>query len=169
MRLQPATFEEVEHDQAATSQAALVVAAVGVANGIAWIATNGIVGLITAPIVQLIGWAIASFVLLVVGTKLFPGKNTEADMGQMLRTLGFAQSAGLFGVLAIVPILGWLVLFLVWIWMIVATVVAVRQALDYDDTLKAVVVCVVAWVIMFVVQMVAVMLGIGGAMARQML
>jgi hypothetical protein len=101
MRLQPATFEEVEHDQAATSQAA-----VGVANGIAWIATNGIVGLITAPIVQLIGWAIASFVLLVVGTKLFPGKNTEADMGQMLRTLGFAQSAGLFGVLAIVPILG---------------------------------------------------------------
>jgi hypothetical protein len=161
MRLQASTFEEVEHDATATTQAAIVVAAVGLANGLAWVWYGGISGILTNPIIQLLGWAISSFVLLIVGTKLFPGKNTDADMGQMLRTLGFSQSAGLFGVLGIVPVVGWLVVPVVWIWMIVASVVAVRQALDYDDTIKAVIVCLVAWVIMFIVTMVAGLMGIG--------
>jgi hypothetical protein len=101
--------------------------------------------------------------VLIVGTKLFPGKNTQADMGQMLRTMGFAQSAGLFNVLGIIPFLGWLIRLVVGIWVLVAMVIAVRQALDYEDTLKAVIVCVVAWVIMFVVTFMASILGIGAA------
>lgn len=160
MRLQATTFEEVEHDTAATSQAALVVAAAGLASGLAFVYYNP-VGLVTAPIIQLIGWAISSFVVLIVGTKLFPGKNTEADMGQMLRALGFAQAPGLFSVLGIIPILGWLIVMAVWVWVLVATVIAVRQALDYDDTMKAVVVCVVAWLIQIFVSLLAAAMGIG--------
>jgi hypothetical protein len=92
-----------------------------------------------------------------------PGKNTEADLGQMLRTLGFAQAAGLFGILAIIPFLGWLVALVVGLWILVAMVIAVRQALDYDDTLKAVLACIVAWVIMFVVTLIAGFFGVGAA------
>ena len=79
-----------------------------------------------------------------------PGKNTEADYQQVLRVIGFAQAPGLFDVLGIIPILGWLVRSWSVVWTLVALVIAVRQALDYDDTLKAVIVCVIAWVVMFV-------------------
>jgi hypothetical protein len=163
MRLQPATFEEVEHDQSATSQAATVVVAVAVAGIIGSIFYMTLAGAILAIVSQLVGWLIGSFVVLLVGTKLFPGKNTQADLGQMLRTMGFAQSAGLFNVLGIVPFFGWLIRFAVAIWMLVAMVIAVRQALDYDDTMKAVIVCLVAWVIMFLVTFMAGLFGLGAA------
>ena len=163
IRLQASTFEEVEHDRAATLQAAMVVVAVALAGSVVWFVYGGIIGLVRAVAFALIGWVIGAAVLLVVGTKLLPGKNTEADMGQMLRTLGFAQSAGLFGILGIIPFLGFLIQFVVWIWILVAMVIAVRQALDYDDTMKAVVVCLVAWALMFVVTLVANMFGLGAA------
>ncbi len=44
-------------------------------------------------------------------------------------------------------------------------VIAVRQALDYDDTLKAVIVCVVAWVLMVAVVIVGALFGLGAAIA----
>lgn len=165
MRLQASTFEEVEHDATATSQAAMVVAAVGLASAIASIRWIGVGTLVFTVVMQLIGWLIASAVVLLVGTKIFPGRNTQADLGQMLRTMGFAQSVGLFNVLGIIPFLGWLIRFVVWLWMLVAMVIAVRQALDYEDTMKAVVVCVVAWIIMFVVTIMASILGVGAGMA----
>jgi hypothetical protein len=98
-----------------------------------------------------------------VGTRLLPGKNTEADFGQMARTIGFAQAPYLLGILGIIPILGYLVRLVLGIWVLVAMVIAVRQALDYDDTFRAVIVCVIAWVIMFVMTMIVAMLGVGTA------
>lgn len=163
MRLQATTFEEVEHDATATSQAAMIVAAVGVAGAIASIRYMGVIGLISMVVFQLIGWVVGSFVVLIVGTKIFPGKNTQADLGQMLRTMGFAQSVGLFNVLGIIPFIGWLIRLVVAIWALVAMVIAVRQALDYEDTMKAVIVCVVAWVIMFMVTFIAGVMGVGAA------
>ena len=53
---------------------------------------------------------------------------------------------------------------MVWVWTLVALVIGVRQALDYDDTLKAVIVCVIAWVVMLVVMMMVAVLGVGAAM-----
>ena len=163
MRLQASTFEEVEHDTTATAQAAMVVAAVGVANGLAALLYGSVTGFVLAVVVQLVGWVIGSALLLLVGTRLFPGKNTEADLGQVLRTVGFAESAGLLGVFGVVPYLGWVFTGVAMVWILIAMVIAVRQALDYDDTTKAVVVCVVAWLIMLVIQVAAAFVGIGAA------
>ena len=163
MRLQTTTFEEVEHDASATSQAAILVVAGAISGALASIAWIGITGALMSVVLALIGWVIGSFVILIVGTKLFPGKNTEADMGQMLRTVGFANAPSLFGVLAIVPFLGVLIKIVLLIWGLVAMVIGVRQALDYDDTLKAVIVCVVAWVIMILVVAIGGMFGLGAA------
>jgi hypothetical protein len=164
IQIQPATFEEVEHDATATMQAAAVVAMASLARGIAAFRFAGVTGIVTMVILGLIGWVIGSLVLYIVGTRLLPGKNTQADFGQMLRTAGFAQAAGILGVVGIIPFLGFLTSIVVGIWILIALVVAVRQALDYEDTMKAVVVCIVAWVIMFVVTALAGVLGIGGAM-----
>ena len=166
LRLQAATFEDVEHDPTAVSQAAIVVLAVGVAGVIGSMAYGLHAGsAIVVILFGLIGWAVSSAVVWLVGTRLLPGKNTEADYGQLLRVVGFAQAPGLFTVLGIIPILGWLVRIVIWVWTLVALVIAVRQALDYDDTVKAVIVCVIAWVIMLVAWAMVGILGFGAAMA----
>jgi hypothetical protein len=161
IQMKAATFEEVEHDRTATVQAALVVAAAHLAQGVGAYRYGSMTGVLVAVVVGLLGWVIGAAVLLVVGTKLFPDKNTEADMGQMLRTAGFAQAAGLFGVLAIVPAIGWVVYLICSVWILIAMVIAVRQALDYDSTTRAIVVCIVAWLIMLAIQVLAAFFGVG--------
>jgi Yip1 domain len=165
LRLQVSTFEEVEHDATATSQAAIVVlvaaisGAIGASRGVYF----GAVAIVMSVVFSLIGWAVGAAVIWLVGTRVFPGKNTEADYGQLLRCVGFAQAPGLFGILGIIPILGLLIRVVLGIWSLIAGVIAVRQALDYDDTLKAVIVVVVAWVIMFLITMLVGVLGLGAA------
>lgn len=163
LQLKPATFEEVEHDTTATSQAAMIVLAATVSRGLVSFQYTGATWFVASIVMALVAWAIASWVVLIIGTKVMPGKNTQADLGQMLRVMGFANAPGLFGILTIIPILGWLIAFALAVWGIVASVIGVRQALDYDDTIKAVIVCVIAWVVMIVVMSIVSLFGLGAA------
>jgi hypothetical protein len=161
LQLHATTFEDVEHDPTATTQAAIVVGAAAISGALASLRYGGaaLVGIVMAAILALIGWAIGSFVLWIVGTRMLPGRDTEADYGQLLRTIGFAQAPGLFGIVAIIPIVGWFVRVAIVVWSFVAGVIAIRQALDYEDTLRAVVVCVIAWAIMIVATLLAGLIG----------
>jgi hypothetical protein len=165
IRLHASTFEEIEHDATATSQAAVVVVVVSAARGLASLSTLGVTGLVSTVVLGLLGWVIGSAALLVVGTKFLPGKSTEADMGQMLRTLGFAQAAGVASVFGTLPVLGLFVSLVANVWILVAMVIAVRQALDYADTLKAVITCVVAWGLMVAVIVLGGLFGLGAGIA----
>ena len=90
----------------------------------------------------------------IIGTRMLPEPQTRADIGEMMRTLGFAQSPGLLRIFGSIPGVGALVLVIVSIWMLVAMVIAVRQALDYTSTWRAVGVCVVGWVLSNVIAVV---------------
>lgn len=68
----------------------------------------------------------------------------------MARVLGFAQSPGLLRILGVVPLVGSLVYLITGIWTFVAVVVAVRPALDYTSTLRAVGVCILRWIVQVV-------------------
>lgn len=146
--LRSATYEDVEHDSSATVQAAVVVVIASFTTSVAWYfgAASGWF-IVHGALRALVAWLAGSAVLWFIGTRLLPGRNTEADLGQLLRTLGFAQTPGLFGVLAAVPVVGLFVPFLVAIWVIAATFVGVRQALDYDDTFRAILVCLLGWIV----------------------
>lgn len=163
MQLKAATFEDVEHDRTATAQAAAVVVLAQLAQGLGALRFGSATNVVLAVVAGTIGWVIGAGVVLVVGTRLFPAKTTEADMGQMLRTLGFAEAAGLFGVLGLVPAFGWIVYAVCSVWILIAMVIAVRQALDYESTTRAIVVCIVAWIVMLAIQLVASFLGVGTA------
>ncbi len=147
--LNAATYEEVEADRTATGQAAMVVGIVAVATAIGAIG-DGASGIIAGLLSAFLGWIVWSAITYFVGTKLFGG---TADMGEMLRTIGFAQSPGVLNILGIIPILGGLVRFAVLIWILVAAVVAIRQALDFD-TGKAVGTALVGAVAYFAIMMV---------------
>ena len=131
------TFEEVEADSSATKQAMLVVAIVAVATGIGLLGTGGLPGLIFGIIVGVAGWAIWAWITFFIGTKLLRTTATDADWGQLARTLGFAQSPGVFKVLGFIPVVGLIVFGLDAIWQLVAMIIAIRQALDYTSTWRA--------------------------------
>lgn len=151
-RLQVATYEEVEHDDSGTGQAAIVVVLSSIAAGIGALGAGGGLGfLLLAAVAALVGWLIWAAIIWLIGTKLLPQQQTEADIGQLLRTMGFAASPGLLRIFEIIPVIGGLIGLIIAIWMLVTMVVAVRQALDYDNTWRAVGVCVVGWVIQLVI------------------
>ncbi len=140
-------YEEVEADTGAMRQAMGVVVLSSVAAGIGSIATGGLGGILMGTIAALIGWYIWAFLTYYIGTKFLPEPQTRADLGELLRTIGFSSSPGLIRVLGIIPGLGGVVFIVASIWMLVAMVIAVRQALDYESTLRAVGVVVIGWII----------------------
>ena len=148
-KLDPATYEDVEADATATSQAMLVVVLASLAGGVSAIRATGVAGLAMAALASLLGWFLWAFITFVVGTRVLPGAKTEADLGQLLRTVGFSAAPGLIRVFDVVPVPYGLVSLLASLWMLAAMIVAVRQALDYESTGRAVVVCVIGFVLNF--------------------
>ncbi|MDP6101758.1 MAG: hypothetical protein QF579_00390 [Dehalococcoidia bacterium] len=137
-RLDIHIFEEVEADTSATRQALLVVLLVALATGIASMGTFGLLGLIIGAVVAVAGWAIWAWIVYFIGTKILPEQETHADWGQLARSLGFAQSPGVLRVFGVVPGVVDILFLIVSIWMLVSMVIAVRQALDYTSTLRAI-------------------------------
>lgn len=134
------TYEEVEADSTATGQAAGVVAIVAVAQAIGASFHGGpriVAGLLSA----LLGWLVWAGVTYLIGDKLLKG---TATWGELLRTLGFAQTPGVLFALGFVPVLGDLVRLAAAVWMLIAGVIALRQALDFS-TGKAILTAVLGW------------------------
>jgi hypothetical protein len=146
-------YEEVEADKSAMTQAMTVVVLSSVAAGIGSIGmgAGGPGSFLVGIIASLGGWYLWAYVTFFIGTKVLPEPQTESNPGELLRTLGFASSPGFIRVLGIIPGLGALVFAIASIWMLMAMVIAVRQALDYKSTLRAVGVCAIGWVIQMVI------------------
>lgn len=143
------TFEEVEADETATLQAAAVVAMVAVAGAVGSVG-NGGVSIVLAPFFQIVGWLIWAGVTYFIGSTLFKG---TATWGELLRTLGFAQSPGLLYFFAFIPLLGGLLKLVVGIWTLVAGIIAIRQALDFS-TGKAVLTAIIGWLALIIPSMI---------------
>lgn len=140
-------YEEVEADKNTMPQAMGVVVLSSVAAGIASFSVAGVSGILMGTVTALIGWYVWAFITYIIGTKLLPEPQTSADHGELLRTIGFSSSPGVIRILGIIPGLYWLVSIVASVWMLVAMIIAVRQALDYNSTLRAVGVCLIGWVI----------------------
>ncbi len=140
-------YEEVENDESATGQAVTVVVLASLAAGIGAVGSVGWGGILLGTIFALVGWFVWAYLTYLIGSKFLPEPQTQANLGQLLRTIGFSSSPGVIRVLGIVPGLSQLVFVVASIWMLVAMIIAVRQALDYHSTWRAVGVCAIGWVI----------------------
>jgi len=147
-------YEEVEADKGAMSQAMGVVVLSSVAAGIGSIGSIGAKGVIVGAITALVAWYVWAYITYFIGVKILPEPQTKADHGELLRTIGFSSSPGLLRILAIIPGIGGIIFMITSVWMLVAMVIAVRQALDYQSTLRAVGVCVIGWVIQAIILMI---------------
>ncbi len=146
-RLDVALYEEVEADKSALGQAMGIVVLSSVAAGIGSTSKAGLFGMLIGVVVALVGWYIWAYLTYFIGTRLLPEPQTKADHGELLRTVGFSSSPGLIRVLGVIPVMRSIVFPIAAIWMLVAMIIAVRQALDYSSTLRAIGVCVIGWIV----------------------
>jgi hypothetical protein len=146
-KLEVGLYEEVEADKGAFGQAMGVVVLSSIAAGIGNIGHGGTVSILGGVISALIGWFIWAYLTYLIGTKLLPESQTQSGFSELLRTIGFASAPGLLRVLGFIPVVGWLITVAAGVWMLLAMVVAVRQALDYQSTARAVGVCLIGWVV----------------------
>ncbi len=151
LRLDAATFEEIEADRTANGQALVVVVVASLAAGLGAGLSVGLDGLLRGTLAALVGWVMWAGVTYVIGTKLLPEPQTRSDMGELLRVIGFSYAPNVFAFLAFIPFLGGLVRVVVACWLLAATVVAVRQALDFHSTGRAIAVVLIGWVFFVII------------------
>jgi hypothetical protein len=153
--LDVAVYEDVEKDTSLTQEALIVVIIVSVASGIGAFLAGlvggspgaAVVGLFFGVIMGVLGYYIWAYLTYWIGTSVFNG---TADVGELLRTLGYASGPRVLGILAFIPCLGGLAGLIGGIWALVTGVVAVRQALDFD-TSKAVLTVIIGWIVVLVI------------------
>ncbi|MBI5664266.1 MAG: YIP1 family protein [Nitrospirae bacterium] len=164
-RLDVTLYEEVEADKGSLNQALAVVILSSAAAGMANIGRAGAVGIIIGIVIALVGWFAWAFLTYVIGTKLLPEQQTSSNPGELLRTVGFSSAPGLVRVLGIIPGLSKPAFFIAAIWMLIAMIIAVRQALDYKSTWRAIGVCVIGWIVQLMITILMLAL-FGGTAAK---
>lgn len=161
--LDPVTFEDVEADRGAGGQAAAVVLLACIAGGVAAVGSSSMT-LVTFAIgmaATLGAWMVWALLITAIGTRLVPEPQTSSRPAELMRTMGFAAAPGVFLAFGAMRSAAPFAFALASIWMVAATVLAVKQALDYRSLGRAVVVCVVAWLVTF-----GIIAGAGLLMAR---
>jgi hypothetical protein len=143
--LQSETYEEVEADAGAGRQALVVVLLSSAAVGVGGVANSGVAGILVQIACAVVGWWTWAYATYFIGARLLPTPETSADPGQLLRTMGFAGAPGIVRIAMVVPGIAFPVWIVGTLWELLAMVVAVRQALDYRSTLRAIVVAAIGF------------------------
>jgi hypothetical protein len=157
-------FKEIEDDPNATTEAAIivVVAAFLSAIGSAFGAARPVVSFFSTLLSSVVGWVVWSYVSHYVGQAMFKGKGTPM---QMLRVVGYANAPQLLGILNIIPCIGWIGGLAGAILSLIASIMAIREALDLE-TGQAIIVALVGWVALAIVGLVfGVIFGVSAGIA----
>ena len=139
------TYEEIEADHSSIRQAWLLVLSASLLAGLGtWIriemghplpetAPPLAVHLLLIVLEPLAIWLVSSVFTYMVGATFLRGPETETDYAEVLRTTGFAFAPGLLLFFVWLPPaeVGLAVWTIARLWVLVAAIVAVRQALDF--------------------------------------
>jgi len=153
VKLDGQLYKAVAADQGATPQSLWVVAIYGMASGFGFFGKTGAAAINMVMLTTLFGWYVWAFFTYYLGTKIFREPQTNADRKAVFRAMGFAASTGWIRALGVVPGIAWIAILVSTVWMLIASVVAVKQALNYTSILRAVGVCIFCWCISVIVQM----------------
>jgi hypothetical protein len=147
LALDPVTYEEVEADQSATGQALLVVvlSSIGAGIGARGLGSGSLPSMVLICAVSLLAWAAWALLTYQIGVRIIPESRTRSDVTELMRTIGFSAAPGMLRIFGIVPGAAVPAFAITAIWMLCTMIVAVRQALDYESTARAIAVCVLGW------------------------
>ena len=147
LALDPVTYEEVEADASATGQAFLVVvlSSIGAGIGAYGLGNGSARTMVFISALSLIAWMAWALLTYQIGVKLMPEAATSSSVGELMRTIGFAAAPGMLRIFGVVPGAAIPAFAITAIWMLIAMIIAVRSALDYKSTARAIAVCGVGW------------------------
>ncbi len=162
------TYEEIEGDQGALGQAVgvvLLVTLCGIVGGVIGgllgevSVLRIILGVIGGLVFGIIRWALWVTVMYWVGGRMLRTGDTETSWGELGRVMGFAYTPGVLSVLSFVPVIGNLFPVIGFCWTVAAMTVAIRQALDFESTGRAIgavllsaVIGFIPWIIVVIIQ-----------------
>lgn len=151
-RLDRTLYNEVESNENETSNALIVVVLAALAAGLGsmFFSANPIMSLLGGLLSTIAGWIVSAFLIYFVGTRVY---GATATVGEVMRTTGYAQSVGILSILTAIPVVGWILAPVIWIWSMVATYVGVKEALDLDTTktIITIVLAIIAWIIIAII------------------
>jgi hypothetical protein len=150
-KLEIRLYQQARAHKKATDHAVRVVILASLAAGVGSMAGRGLLAILLGSIAALIAWCVWALSAYLIGTKVLPEPRTKADMAEFARTVGFAASPGLAHVLGIISPLAPTVLFVTAMWMLLSMVIAVKEALDYMSTVRAVGACIGGWIVYLLV------------------
>jgi len=144
--LDDAMYEGIEADSSASWQAGATVTLSGVAAGIGASGWRGPdpYGVVVVAVLAVITWVAWATLMFHIGGRLMRTAETETSLGELMRTIGFATAPGFLQVFGALPHMTWPVFAIAWLWILAATVKAVRHALDFQSTSRTLAVCLVA-------------------------
>lgn len=147
LALRVAIYEEVEADSRANPQAVAVVLLSSLAAGLGarGFGASSPADVAFFSLVALMAWVAWAWVVFEIGARILPAPHTRVDLGELLRTTGFATAPGLLRIVGVLPGTTIPAFALTAVWMLAAMIIAVRQALDFTNTRRAVAVCAVGW------------------------
>ncbi len=139
-------YEDIEASRSVTWQAVATVVLSSIATGLgatAWfnMTWRSVLFVSAVALVTWVAWAVLMFQ---IGTRVLPAPETRTDLGELLRTTGFAAAPGVLQALALLPSIATPTVIATTIWMFAAMVVAVKHALDYASIARAIAVCALA-------------------------
>lgn len=149
MRLDVNLYEDVEHDRSALGQSLTVIILSSIAAGIGSFNVMQPYQIVINILAALLGWLLWAYITMIIGSKLLPEPTTEVTYGQMIRTTGFASSPGLLRLFGFIPFIGPIIFIVAQIWMLLAMIIAVKQALDYQNRVRPFVVSIIGWLVQF--------------------
>jgi len=145
-RLDGKTYEYVEADPRRSRDAMIIVLLASIAAAIGSGVTS-VLGIAAVTVAALLTWGVWVSLTFLIGTTIMAGQETHATIGEVLRTTGFSAVPGILRVFGFLPAVGGLIFAASTVWMLLAFVVAVRHALDFTSSGRAVVVCFLGWLI----------------------
>ena len=135
-----AIYAEVADDKGATLQAlSIVLISVFVAGVSAFVAAGfeGFDLVVSQMFLASVGWVLWVSITYFVGTQIFKKRAPDRDWKSLARALGFAQSAGVLRILAVIPGLGVALTLVVLAWIFIASILAIRGALGFESHWRA--------------------------------
>jgi len=146
-KLDASLYEEVIADTKTMFQAMMAVFIYSAASAYGGFGRAGVAGINFGMLTTLIGWYIWAFSTYFVGVKFLPEAETKENRKAVLRAMGFASAPGLIRLLGLIPGVTGATLLIASVWMFVAAVVAIKQAMNYNSIYRAVGVCMIGWII----------------------
>lgn len=145
LQLDSNVYRDVRDDPRSTLQAVIIVMLTAGVSALTGLSSTGITGLMSGLLLGVLGWILFAALTHTFGRWIYRGNRAAASWGQLLRTLGFAQTPQVLLLLAIIPFIGWLMTIFVFLWFVVTTIQAIRVAFGFERIVPAIVTGGVAW------------------------